>query len=707
MALEKITEQRARHRLDAMLSPRSLAFVGASPKIRTPGNTMLRVASMDGFEGDVFAVNPKYGSIDGSLCYPSLNQLPSRVDHVVLALGNEQLEDGLNSAIRHGASAVTIFASCDGATREGRPLYERLTAMAREADVLVCGGNTMGFFHPRIGLRVSGYSTEPKLDAGGVALICQSGAAFGALAFHDRRLRFSLALSSGREMTTTAADYLDWALDQPETNVVGLFLESARDPGKFAECLAKADGLGIPVVILKVGRTELSARLAASHSGAVAGDGAAYEALFERWGVSRVATLDELAASLLLFSAGRPAQQGGLVALSDSGGEREMVADIAANIGVRFADIADHTRGALEPHLDDGLEPENPLDIWGSGRNFESNVEACMDALIADEDAAVGVLFQDIRDGSVVTEGFTRAIIRSSSKTNKPLALVTNFAGVQHVNTALSTTYAGVPVLDGTQEGLLAVKNLLAYRDHRSSVRSKPPAAPLAARQRWSARLSEGLPIGEAAGLEMLGDYGIRVPRLIEAYNSLTAVAAAESIGYPVVLKTAVPGILHKTEHGGVRLNLGDAEAVRRAYADLAMRLGPDVIVAEMVEPGVEFSFGLVRDAQFGPYVIASSGGMWIELLNDRSVAVPPFGPEIAERMIGSLKTRPLLAGYRGAVVANEAALIDALVKFSVLAAEQGEFLDAFDVNPVIVSTRGCVAVDALAILAPANARLG
>ena len=686
------------HPLDALLKPASIALVGASPKANTPGNTMLRAVAADGYTGRVYAVNPKYDLINGLPCHANLAALPERVDHVVLGLGNEHLEEGLKEAVLHGAQAVTIFASCDLAEEHDEGLVARLTRIARDAGVAICGGNGMGFCNPRIGLRVTGYASPLPMKPGGIAFITQSGSAFSALAYNDERLKFSICVSSGRELTTTAGDYLDWALDQPATTVVGLFLETAREPERFAEALAKADRLGIPVLLLKVGRTEMSAAFAASHSGAIAGDDAAYEALFAKWGVLTVETLDDLAASLLLFSAQRPAAPGGLASLHDSGGEREMVADLALAAGVRFAEISTDTLDRLRPHLDSGLQPANPLDVWGSGRDFETHVEACMDAMLADPDTSIGVLFQDIRDGSYVADGFTRAVIASSRKTDKPVAVVTNYASVNHRALALATTEAGVPVLDGTNEGLTAIRNLLAFRDRRRQARTMPAPVSADMRERWRQRLARGLPIDELDGLQMLSDYGLRTVRAVRCCALDETIEAACKLGYPVALKTAAPGIQHKSDVGGVRLGLIDADALAVAYADVSERLGPDVVVAEMAPKGVEIAFGLIRDPQFGPYIIIASGGIWIEILKDRAVALPPISIEEAQAVTAGLRISALLEGRRGTTPADMAALHDAIVRFSLLAADLGDLIDEMDVNPLLVSDQGCIAVDALIV---------
>jgi acyl-CoA synthetase (NDP forming) len=686
----------ASHRLDPLLRPDSLAFVGASVRPDTPGNTMVRAVAMDGYAGSVYAINPKYDSVEGVPCFASLADLPQAVEHVVLGVANEHLEAELAAAIRHGARAATIFASCvlEGDDR----LADRLSAMAREAGMAICGGNGMGFCNPTVGLRVSGYATKGRMLPGGVTLIAQSGSAFSALGYNDRRLKFNLCASTGRELATATADYMDWALEQGATRVIGLFLESARDPAAFVAALAKAETRRIPVVVLKVGRTETSAAFAASHSGAIAGDDAAYEALFEKWGVQSVGTLDSLAASLLLFGNAKPAAAGGMASVHDSGGEREMVVDLASEIGVPLAAISTATKARLRRHLDPELEPVNPLDVWGTGRDFEANVEACLSALLDDPDTAIGVMFEDIRDGSYITKGFTAAAIRAAGNSDKPVALVTNYASLNHRDVALATTEAGVPVIDGTEEGLRAVRNLLAFRDHLPVSPSTEGGVDEALRAAWRARLASGTPLDEAEGLRLIADYGIATPSTRIAETREAALAAAREIGFPVVLKTAAPGVLHKSDRDGVRLGIADEAGLAAAYDDMAARLGPRILVATMAGKGVEIGLGIVNDHQFGPYLIVAAGGIWIEILKDRVVAIPPVSTVRAATLVDRLRIRPLLDGRRGLPPADLPALHHAISRLSALAEDLGDLIAEMDINPVIVSNSGAVAVDAVVV---------
>ena len=686
------------HRLDPLLAPQSIALIGASTRPNTPGNAMVRMPKLAGYRGRLYPINPGYASVEDLPCFPSLASLPETVDHVVLGVSNARLESALDEAIAHGARAVTVFAS--GLIEEDKSpsLAERLAARARTAGVALCGGNGMGFYNLSELLRVVAFSSPLDMQAGPITFIAQSGSAFGALSHNDRRLKFNLSVSSGGEWVTTAADYLDWTLEQESTRVVGLFLEAVRDPPLFVAGLEKAARRGIPVVVLKVGRTPESAAMALSHTGALAGSDAAYEALFDRHGVIRVESEDELAATLLLLSHPKRPAAGGLAAMHDSGGEREMMVDINARVGVPFAHLAEHTTRALARHLDPGLAPINPLDAWGTGRDTEKEFARLMGILVEDPDAALGVLFADIRDGYYLSEQYTDAMIAIAARSQKPIAIATNYSLVRHERIALRATEAGVPVLDGTEHALRAIRHVLAYRDFlqrspasgRSVVGSEVTA-------RWRARLSDGMLLEQDA-LDLLQDYGIpTVPRQSTSDRS-TAVAAAQSLGFPVVLKTAEPGIGHKTEAGGVHLELRDEAAVEAAYDDLAGRLGPRVLVQQMAHKEVEVGLGAVNDKDFGPYVMVAAGGVLIELLDDRAVTMAPVTQEHARMLVGRLRLMRLLKGLRGRPPGDVNALADALSRLSHLAFDLRDYIAELDINPLIITEAGCVAVDALAV---------
>jgi acyl-CoA synthetase (NDP forming) len=689
------------HKLTPLLAPRSIAFVGASARKDTPGNGMMQTIRRGGFAGTVWAVNPNYREIEGYPCVPRLADLPEAPDLVVLSVKNERLEAALSEAVAVGARAATIFASGYLADDSDPPLSARLAALARKAGMPVCGGNCMGFYNDVDRIWVCGFPSPREPRPGAIAFIAHSGSVFGALAHNDPRLRFALAISPGQELTTGVADYLDYAVERPEVKVAGLFIETARDPASLVRALDKAARHDVPVVALKVGRTEAAAAAALTHTGAIAGSDAAWEALFDRYGVIRVETLDELAASLLLLSTGKRAAPGGLVSIHDSGGEREMIIDLAERVGVEFAALAAPTVARIAANLDPGLAAENPLDAWGTGHDFVAQFEACFAALVNDENAALGLFCADIRDRYYLSDGFAAAARAVAARSAKPVAFATNYTQLRHDAIALALSEAGIPVLDGTHNALVAIRGALAHRDFRTRPEDPPPFGPTGSepeRAQWRQRLVDGAPLGEAAALDLLGTWGIPVAAHRLVGNEAAAVAAAEAIGFPVVAKTATDGIHHKSEVDGVRLGLADAAALRTAYRDLAGRLGRSVTIAAMAPKGVELALGMVRDPQFGPVVMIGAGGVLVELLADRAAALAPFGVATARRLLDRLALRRLLDGYRGASAVDLDSLCATIARFSVLAADLADVVGEIDVNPLICGARTHLAVDVLIV---------
>jgi acyl-CoA synthetase (NDP forming) len=295
--------------------------------------------------------------------------------------------------------------------------------------------------------------------------------------------------------------------------------------------------------------------------------------------------------------------------------------------------------------------------------------------------------------------GYIAAALETFPQTTKPYAMLSNLASGIDRDDLKHYMEAGVPVLEGTLTGLAAFKHLFAYRDHRAL----PPlsgSSPVddEVRERWAARLSIGELFDELGGLQLLKAYGVPVVEAVRADTLEDAIAAAERIGFPVAVKTAVPGVLHKSDVGGVRLGIDDSPSLEDAYADLERELGPQAVVARMAPAGVEVALGMVRDPQFGPLVLVGAGGVLVEILKDRRLGLPPLDDARAGRLVDRLKIRPLLDGVRGTLPADVDALVRAVVGLSWLANDLGEHLEALDVNPVICGPEGCVAVDALVI---------
>ena len=692
----------AEHRLDPLLKPASIALVGVSERADSPGHTLVKMVLDSDYAGDVYLVNPRYPEILGQTCYPYLESLPATVDHVVIALGNQHLEAALKAAIEHGARAATIYSS-GVLEQESEPnLMQRLTSMAKTAGIQICGINGMGFYNVGHNLYAGIFPRAAEIIKGEISYIAQSGSAFTTLCHNGCRLGFNLCVSSGNEITTTVADYMDWSLEQEATRVIGLFLETVRDPPAFVAALEKANAKNIPVVILKIGKSPLGAAMALTHTGAIAGNHAVFQALFKRYGVIEVDDFDEMASILMLLQSGREAAAGGFAAAFESGGFRELVTDEAFELGIEFAQLEDATRAILQQNLDPGLKAENPLDVWGSHDRFEERFEACMHALMQDPNVAAGAFISNYRDGYYLSEAIFRVIESVSRKTGKPVALGTCYSDLANAAICRRAHAAGIPVIDGAHNTLLAFRHLFRYHSFRQAQTSDTPTPRLDSskvatwKRKLTANKSESL--GEIEALAMLADFALPVVSHDNVSNAAQLLTVATKIGYPLVLKTAEPGINHKSDSNGVFVNIRSEADLRDHYRDLCTRLGPAALVSQMVDEGTEIALGTVNDRQFGPIVMVAAGGILVELLSDRAVAMCPVSPRQAEEMLSSLKANRLLLGVRGKPAVNRQALIDAIVSLSAIAYEFRDSIAEIDINPILVNSREALAVDALIV---------
>ena len=447
------------------------------------------------------------------------------------------------------------------------------------------------------------------------------------------------------------------------------------------------------MVALTVGTSSRGRSLVDAHSGAIAGSDAAWEALFAAYGVHRVDDLGELADSLECFAIGRRVRRrgSGIATVHDSGAERVLAADLAELLGVPFAPLSAATTERLATILDPGLAPTNPLDVWGTGKDAEDTLADCLTALADDPAVDVVALAVDLVPEYDGDESFPQALGRLLGHTDKPVAVLANLSSAIDGPLAADLRAAGIPVLEGTRSGLRALGHLL---DHAT----RPPAPATYVDEARRARWTERLRAGDVDPFALLIDYGVPVVTSLAATDRDATVAAADAAGYPVVLKTANAEVRHKLEVDGVRLHLADRDAVAAAYADLATRLGPSVVVQPDVPSGVEVALGMWRDPLVGPLVLVAAGGALVELLAERSVALPPVTPGRAAELVARLRLSELLAGHRGGPALAREALVDAVVAFSQLALELGDLLEAVDVNPLVVGRDGVVAVDALVI---------
>lgn len=664
----------------AMLGARSVAIVGASARPDSFGARMVTEARRS--SARMHLVNPRYRDIDGTPCVPSLSELDEVVDLVLLGVPDSAVLEQLEAAAASGARSAVLFGSAHG-------LQDKVAAVASAADLAVCGAGCMGFVNNVLGVRVLGYLEPHPLQGGSVSLVTHSGSAFSTLLRASRGFGYRLAVSSGQELVTDTADYVDYALRDPGTEVIALLLETPRAVPRLREVLLRAADAGVPVVVLPVGGSPTGRAMVAAHSGALAGEDAAWQAFCASVGAVRVRDLQELADTVELFGARRrPRQPGGIATVHDSGAERALAADLAHELGVPFAPLGESTVRTVEALLDDGLVATNPLDVWGTGADTRNLFGACLHALAADPAVAVTALAVDLVPEFDGDTAYVDAVLDVAADTVAPLAVLASVPSAIDRAAAERLRRNGVPVLEGVRSGLAALGHLAHWP---LPLDVTAPVPDELRRNRWRTALRDWDP---AMSFDLVVDYGVPVARPLVATNTAEALLAAETVGYPVAMKTVAAE--HKSDVGGVVLGIEDPDELLSRYQDLADRLGPAVLVQPMVEDGVELSVGMVRDPSFGSVLVVAAGGTLVELLADRALALPPVSHAKALQLIDGLRIMAVLAGWRGAPAADVNALADIVVAFSALAVELGDDLDAVEVNPVIASARGVVAVDAL-----------
>lgn len=685
-----------------MLHARSVAIVGISGPERFGGILFDNLRKF-GYAGELFGVNPRYETLYDRPCYASLRELPERPDCVLLAVPNARIVDALEEAADCGIPAAVIFANAWSEPGQEPSLQQRLRDVAEAGSMVVCGPNCMGFVSTRQRFPVSGYAVNPATPAGTVAVISHSGSVWEGFLQNQRGIAFNYIVSPGNEMVTTVADYMQFVLADESTRVIGLFLEAVRDVDTFLAALEEAAERDVPVVVLKSGRSERGARLAQAHSGALAGSNAAIDAIFERYGVRRAASIDEMMDTLELLQTGMRPERRGLAGVLDSGGQRAHMVDLAETVGVEFAAIGEKTEARLAEILEPGLDPVNPLDAWGTGNDSDDIYVDSVVTLDADPETGLTLFAVDLPPTDDDEMYYPTIAESVHERLRNPLAFMVHASATASERQMRRLRELGLAVLMGTETGLRAARHVVEYAAFQrarsqASREGFEAAAPPQQRDALRQRLKgTGEALDERASKELLSAYGFTTTRERAVERLEDALEAAAEIGYPVAMKTAA-GDLHKTERGGVVLGLADADALAAAYRDLDARLGPRVLVQEMVPDGCELLLGLVTDPQFGPMLTIATGGIFVEVLKDfRMLPLPTSASEIG-RALASLRGAPLLRGVRGRPAADLDAVVRAALSLAALAADLGDRIAEIDVNPLVALPDRAVVVDALVV---------
>jgi acyl-CoA synthetase (NDP forming) len=688
------------HWLSALLSPSTIAIVGASEREGSlAANTHRQLVESD-YTGDIFSVNPNYQSLHGNPCFASLVDLPKVPDLVVYAISGLVLEQSFYQALDIKVGGIVIYAANYLENDTNPRLTERLRRKAAEAGIPVCGGNSMGFYNYDDNVFVSFDHPPQTRPKGYIGLILHSGSGMTYLANNDARFCFNYVIASAQETNASVGDYMDYLLDQPSTRVIAILLETVRDVPAFIAALKKARNKSIPVVITRLGRTEKSAQLAKSHSGAIVGDHQAFVAVCERYGAILCHDADEMIVTAMLFANGCRASTTRLASMLDSGGMREQMVDLAETHAIKFAQISSTTTAVLRDNLESGLEAVNPMDGMGAlGRDTGKVFLECGKALLDDPDTGILSLEFEFRDGFSHYPELFDVVKELAQFNDKPVILLNSCSFTNIGHTAADLTQQGIPVINGIDVALRSIRNLVTFAPEATDDNTKPHTDfDSTIVKRWVDKLNGHQYFDEITSLSLMSDFGLPVVGFRVANSLQQLVDAAETFGYPLVLKTAEAGIAHKSDSAGVIVDIKDRQSLEIAYQDLTSRLGSKVVLMPMIEAGIEVSVGMKNDQQFGPLIILACGGVLIELLNDRAFSLAPLNAAETNAMIDQLKLAKLLDGVRGQAAVDRNALVELVVKFSLLVCELSGEIAEIDLNPVIVNQSGCTIVDALVV---------
>jgi len=693
----------AREAIDRLLHPGAVALVGASDDLEKFSGQPLRNLQRAGYRGAIHPVNRRAGVVSGLPAVPTVTDLPSTIDTAMVmvpATACAQVVRDLGTVgIRTAIVAVSGFAEMG--TEEGRQLQQELAAAGRQAGVRLVGPNCNGVYETREPLPLGyNYTHSQILGAGSVALVAHSGAMLGGFVplLESFGAGLSAFVSCGNEVDLTLTDYVEYFVEDPDTNVIALILDGVHEGRRLRRAVAAAHAVGKSVVALKLGNSANGSAAASAHSSRLAGSRVAYEAVFAADDVVAVPTLETLAIVSGLLAHGRRPESMNVVGLSTSGAGGVLLADVLGEHGFVFPHLAPQTLRTLTESAG-FAQAMNPFDIGAAGAAF---VEADLAALAADPGAAALVFYLTPTPTASWRMRLAEGIAAVAAEHPLMPVLVVSPAPLD-ADVATRYRSAGVPVVTSTLDAARSLQALVAGPDREAGPDSPAASPDLPVSEARAA----GRSLSEPASRAFLRDRGVPVGQDVLVGSAGEAIAAAETLGFPVVLKAAGAGLVHKTEDGLVRLGVPSPESVRQNFEELELRgrcLDPEgfegVLVAPMVTGGAEVVVGVSTDPDFGPMLLFGAGGVTAELVADVAVTPVPVNTEQARALIGRTRVSRLLSGYRGTAPLDVDALVDLLVAVADMAVMHAEEIVGVDLNPVRVlpAGHGVVALDALVV---------
>ncbi|MGD9536064.1 MAG: bifunctional acetate--CoA ligase family protein/GNAT family N-acetyltransferase [Alphaproteobacteria bacterium] len=703
--------------LDALFKPRAVAVIGASERRGSVGNVVMRQLLAGGFDGPIMPVNPKRRAVAGVLCYPDVKTLPATPDLAVIATPPETVPSIIADLGTRGTRAAAVLTAGLGQvkTTAGQTVRQAMLEAARPHLLRILGPNTVGVLVPGIGLNASFAHVGAK--PGKIALIAQSGALCTVMLdwAAARGIGFSHFISLGDSADVDFGDAIDYLAGDPDTRSILLYIEAVSGTRKFMSA-ARAAARNKPVIAIKAGRVAEGARAAASHTGALAGADDVYDAALRRAGVLRVYEIGELFDAVETLAYARPVGDGRLAILTNGGGPGVLAVDSFVSQGGALANLAAETIATLDAALPATWSRGNPVDIIGDAPG--SRYREALERTLADPGVdAVLVMHSPVAVASAMEAA--EVVCEVAAQTSK--CVLTSWLGETAVQAPRRRfAEAGLPSYQTPEQAVRGMLHMVRYRANQAQLMETPSAtaedgAPdrERARRLIADRLASGVTmLGEADSKALLLAYGIPVATTEIVPDTDAAVEAAQRAGFPVVLKINSPDITHKTDVGGVALDLEDAAAVKAAAERMLARVRdtrPEARLAGFTvqpmirRPGAyELIVGASVDATFGPTVLFGEGGTAVEAIGDRTIGLPPLNRALARGMIERTRIARRLKGYRDVPAADLAAVEGVIVALSQLVAEHGAVAEV-DINPLLADAKGVIGLDARVRLVPCD----
>lgn len=688
--------------LTRMIRPRSVAVIGASPQFAKVNGRPLKHLLEKGYEGMVYPVNPKYAEIGGRRCYPDIASLPEAPDLAVIAVPAKDVADSLHALGRRGGRAAVVFSSGFGEMGEqGLAQEHGIRDIARQYGMVLCGPNCLGFVnaHEKVYATFSQYADGPT-DSGPIGFVTQSGAFGTAIAalVRERGLGLGYFINTGNEADATFSELMSVVIEDPRVTVAAGYLEGIRDGRALIELARRCHELGKPLVLTKVGRTAGGARAAASHTGSMAVEDALFDAVLRQYGVLRARNEEQMLDMLQVLSGAVLPEGEGLGIVTQSGGAGVMMTDWAEDLGLDIPVPAPATRQALAGVMPSFGSAGNPVDVTGQFVAEPALFREAVLILLRDPGVHIGVVWLQLMHAHA--DMLVQLFIEIREQAAKPFIVC--WVGAPE-GVAARLREQGIVMFGAGERAVEAASTLVRYAAMRSRHLGAPAPEPLA-KEHIPAQFHGAVPT--VLAVQMLQKAGVPMAPVVLATTAEEAVHAWRGFKLPVALKIESPDILHKTDAGGVALNLNDEAAIRAAF-DAILRSARDahadarllgVIVQPMSAGHVELVIGMKRDPVFGPMVMVGYGGILLEVLRDVSFRRAPFSEAEALRMLDGVHMRPVFDGVRGRPPIDVAELARLLAGISSWVAGQ-ERLSELDINPLLIGADGPVGVDSVMLI--------